>query len=74
MIDAGEEPSPDGQHPGPGDVVVTEGVDKLQEGGKVNPRGAGEKPQSGRTPGGKAVGGKAGSGKAASGNNTRKAR
>src|ERR1700686_1469236 len=53
----------------PGDVVVTEGVDKLQEGGRVNPRDVGAKPQSGRTPGGKA-----GGGKAASGNNTRKAR
>jgi hypothetical protein len=60
-------------------VVVTEGVDKLQEGGKVNPRDVGAKLQGGRTPvgkavGGKAVGGKAGSGKAASGNNTLKAR
>jgi multidrug efflux system membrane fusion protein len=53
----------------PGEVVVTEGVDKLQEGGKVNPRGVGEKPQSGRTQGGRPPGGKAGSG-----NNTRKAR
>lgn len=57
---------------GPGDVVVTEGVDKLQEGGKVSPRDVGAKP--GRTPVGKAASGKAGSGKAASGNNTRKAR
>jgi membrane fusion protein, multidrug efflux system len=54
---------------GPGDVVVTEGVDKLQEGGKVNPRGVGEKPQGGRPSGGRPPGGKAGSG-----NNTRKAR
>jgi membrane fusion protein, multidrug efflux system len=36
----------------PGDVVVTDGVDKLQEGSKVNPRGAGEKPQGNKTQGG----------------------
>jgi multidrug efflux system membrane fusion protein len=57
----------------PGDVVVTEGVDKLQEGGKVTPRGVGEKPQVGKPSGAKPTGGKTTGGKAASGNVTRKA-
>jgi multidrug efflux system membrane fusion protein len=44
----------------PGEVVVTEGVDKLQEGTKVNTRGPGERPPQGK--------------RAASGKNTGKAR
>jgi len=32
----------------PGEVVVTDGVDKLQEGTKVNTRGAGERPPQGK--------------------------
>jgi multidrug efflux system membrane fusion protein len=32
----------------PGEVVVTEGVDKLQEGTKVNTRGPGERPPQGK--------------------------
>jgi len=36
----------------PGDVVVTDGVDKLQEGGKVNPTIDGEQPKSPAGPGG----------------------
>ncbi len=46
------------------DVVVTDGVDKLQEGSKVNPRIAGEKPAAGDTPGGAGQGKKAGKKKA----------
>jgi multidrug efflux system membrane fusion protein len=39
---------------GPGDVVVTDGVDKLVEGGKVSTRGPGDRGQGGRPQGGKA--------------------
>jgi membrane fusion protein, multidrug efflux system len=40
----------------PGEVVVTDGVDKLQEGSKVNTRGAGEKPQVKKAASGKKTG------------------
>ena len=40
----------------PGEVVVTDGVDKLQEGSKVNTRGPGEKPQVKKAASGKKTG------------------
>jgi multidrug efflux system membrane fusion protein len=40
----------------PGEVVVTDGVDKLQEGGKVNTRGPGERPQGKRAASGQKTG------------------
>ncbi len=43
----------------PGDTVVTVGVDRLEEGGKVSPEVPGEKSDSGNSGGGKPGGGKA---------------
>ena len=40
----------------PGEVVVTDGVDKLQEGGKVNTRAPGERPQGKKAASGKKTG------------------
>jgi multidrug efflux system membrane fusion protein len=40
----------------PGEVVVTDGVDKLQEGNKVNTRGPGERPQGKKAASGKKTG------------------
>jgi len=44
----------------PGDTVVTVGVDRLEEGGKVSPEVPGEKPDSGKSGGGKSGDGKPG--------------
>jgi multidrug efflux system membrane fusion protein len=47
----------------PGDSVVTVGVDRLEEGGKVNAQIAGENPDTGKRGGGKPFGGKPGGGR-----------
>jgi membrane fusion protein, multidrug efflux system len=47
----------------PGDAVVTVGVDRLEEGGKVMAEVPGEKPGAGKREGGKPGGGKQGSGR-----------
>ena len=47
----------------PGDTVVTVGVDRLEEGGKVSPEVPGEKPDAGKSGGGRPGGGKAGGGR-----------
>lgn len=42
----------------PGDTVVTVGVDRLEEGGKVNAQVPGDKPRGGKSSGGKSGGGR----------------
>jgi multidrug efflux system membrane fusion protein len=57
----------------PGDTVVTVGVDRLEEGGKVSPEVPGEKPGAGKFGGERPGGGKPGGGKSGGGRSHKEA-
>ena len=57
----------------PGDAVVTVGVDRLEEGGKVNVQIAGEEPRGADSGGGRPANGKSGEGKSGGGRHHKQA-